>query len=443
MPGVFAHIDTIFALSTGRLPSGVAIIRLSGPHARTAISDMAGVVPRPRQLAYAVLRDAHEQVLDRGMVAYFPAPASFTGEDCAELHLHGGRAVVAAVLRELARMKGLRQADAGEFTRRAHLNGKMDLTSAEALADLIDAETEAQRRLAIENASGVHARLYTDWRARMTNVRALLESELDFADEGDVPDSLADEMERDIAELVQQIRTHLSGYRRAEIIRDGFRVAIVGPPNVGKSSLLNALARRDVAIVADEPGTTRDLIEVVLDLNGWKVIVTDTAGIRETQDKIELLGIARSRRAASEAHLLIILEDLNAADENGFELGRAEVLKVGTKSDLCRSEARANYDVVVSALTGEGIQNLLDHILAEAARYEGQSADPGPFRERQVQELNAALAALESVSTINRNNPELRAEQLRVAATAMGRLIGDIDVEDILDVVFSRFCIGK
>src|SRR5690606_35513565 len=254
--------------------------------------------------------DENGQVIDRGLVAFLPGPGSFTGEDCAEYHLNGSRAVVAAVLRRLGSMPGFRQAEAGEFTRRAFINGRLDLTAAEALSDLIIAETESQRRLAQANADGRQSRLYADWRARLLHARTMVEAELDFADEGDVPGSVAAVIWADVAELHDEMSAHLSGFEAAEIVREGFRVALLGAPNAGKSSLLNYLAGRDVAIVSDEPGTTRDVLEVPLDLGGAKVIVADMAGIREGAGKVESIGIERARRMASLADLVLVLIDL-------------------------------------------------------------------------------------------------------------------------------------
>lgn len=258
-------LDTIFALATGGLPSGVAIVRVSGPAVPSLIEDLSGQLP-PARVATLVTFSTHDGAIDRGLLLHFPSPASFTGEDCAEFHLHGGKAVVAAMLDALGRYPGLRLAEAGEFTRRAFVNGKIDLTATEALADLIAAETESQRRLSLANHAGAQRMLYEGWRRELLVLRSRAEASLDFSDEGDVADLDLDTGRTDLNALAEAVSGHLSSYRMAEIVRDGYRVALVGPPNVGKSSLLNALARRDVAIVTDVPGTTRDLVEVQLDL---------------------------------------------------------------------------------------------------------------------------------------------------------------------------------
>lgn len=304
--------ETIFALSSGALPSGVAVVRLSGPGTCSALEALAGKLPEPRHATLRTLRDSRGAILDRSLVLFFPGPQSFTGEDCGELHLHGGRAVVQAVLETLSGYPDFRLAEAGEFTRRAFLNGKLDLTEAEALSDLISAETEAQRRFALANAESRHRALYDGWRKTLIHARAMIEAELDFSDEEDVPGSVAERVWEEIAELRSSLECHAAGYRTAEIIREGFRVVILGAPNAGKSSLLNMLARRDIAIVTEEPGTTRDVLEAVLDVGGVKVIVTDTAGIRENPGRVEALGIDRAIDRAREADIILLLEDCNA-----------------------------------------------------------------------------------------------------------------------------------
>ncbi|MGD9916081.1 MAG: tRNA uridine-5-carboxymethylaminomethyl(34) synthesis GTPase MnmE, partial [Rhizobiaceae bacterium] len=327
--------DTIYALSSGRLPAGIAVVRISGRHARKALEVLAGTVPEPRQARFAVVRNGGGEELDRALKLYFPGPNSETGEDIAELHLHGGKALVAAVLAELSSMEGLRHAEAGEFTRRALLNGKIDLLSVEALGDLVAAETEGQRRFAQANNGAPQAALYSAWRERLVRARALIEAELDFADEADVPGSVSDQVWADVRALASEIERHIAGYRRAEIVRDGYQVVIVGPPNAGKSSLLNALARREAAIVSDEPGTTRDLVEVSLDLGGAKIVVTDTAGIRNGAGKVEGIGIERAKAKAAGADLVL---RVTAADAPDGDLRLPEVdaptLTVLAKSDL-------------------------------------------------------------------------------------------------------------
>lgn len=433
--------STIFALSSGALPSGVAVVRISGPDVRDALVALRGTVPPSRKLVLSRLIAADGSMLDHALVAFFPGPTSFTGEDCAELHLHGGRAVVSAVLARLGALPGFRSAERGEFTRRAFVNGKVDLTAAEALSDLLEAETEAQRRLAIANAEGRQHRLYEGWRGRLLQARALIEAELDFADEEDVPGSVADRVWADMDDLRREIADHMAGFRAAEIVRDGFKVAIIGAPNAGKSSLLNHLAGRDAAIVSDEPGTTRDPIELSLNIGGSKVVLTDTAGIRHVEPGVEALGIERSRRAAAEADLVLALEDI--ADPLHFDcLEGPETLRIGTKLDLVHQSER-RYDLTISTKTGEGVEALLALIERRSSqRLAGVESGPVPTRQRHVDLLSAAHAAL--LEALDPDlDLEMRAEGIRIAGLEIGRVSGAIEVEEILGAIFSKFCIGK
>jgi len=401
-----------------------------------ALKNLVGSLPDPRNVAYRSIRTRKGLTLDRGLVIFFPGPASFTGEDCAELHLHGGRAVVAAVLGELSGAEGTRHAEAGEFTKRAFLNGKLDLLEAEALGDLIQAETEAQRRFALSNASGQQSAIYQSWRERLLHARAMIEAELDFADEGDVPGSVSDSVWADMEALALDIRKHMSGFHKAEIIREGFRVAIVGAPNAGKSSLLNALARRDVAIVADEPGTTRDLIEVALDLNGYKILVTDTAGIREGAGTVESIGIDRARKAADRSDLILLLEE--PGGQSISVEANWEYVRIASKADLGGS--MGGSDISISAVTGMGIDALLQMIAERAALTTG-SAEVLPVRMRHMELLERTCDCLARAAD---DGPlELRAEELRKASDDLGRIAGRIDAEELLGAVFSNFCIGK
>lgn len=437
--------ETIVALSSGAVPSAIAIVRLSGPRVRQVLHTLSGEVPPPRTATLRALRSRDGMVLDRALLLFFPSPASFTGEDLAELHLHGGRAVVVAVLREISSMPGCRAAEAGEFSRRALLNGKMDLLAAEATADLIQAETEAQRRFAITNTGSGHALLYAQWRKRLIHARAMIEADLDFSDEADVPGSVADTVWPDMVRLADEVRAHLAGFSRSEMIRNGFRVVLLGAPNAGKSSLLNALAKRDVAIVTDEPGTTRDAVDVTLDLEGVKVVVTDTAGIRHTQGKAEAIGITRAIERAGEADLVLLIEDM--ADPRVFDRPSysADVVTIGTKSDIASNRVASNYDFVVSTIDGDGIADLLG-VIANRASVAGANIYDGeliPWKQRHADLLTTALHNLQ-VAASNETQPiELRCEDLRAAGDAIGRIAGHVDVEDLLDVVFSQFCIGK
>jgi tRNA modification GTPase len=434
---------TIYALSSGAPPSGVAVIRVSGPLAKVAIDGMCGVVPAGRTVKLVDIRDAKGELLDRGLVVVFSAPASFTGEDCAELHVHGGLASVAAVLSALGEIPGLRQAEAGEFTRRAFVNGKMDLTGVEALGDLISAETEMQRRFALANAGGRQFEAYHAWRARILHARAMIEAELDFADEGDVPGSVAESVWRDMAALVVEMQKQIDSARSGEILREGFRVVILGAPNAGKSSLLNRLAERDVAIVSDEPGTTRDLVEVVLDLGGVRTVVTDTAGLRDEPGRIEAMGIERALARASESDLVVVLEDMSLPSPIEVPDGR-EVLRVGSKADLfvgnidCR-----RFEFVLSSITGEGVERLIEEIRKAALERIGDwSSTALPSRLRHVELIRSALLNLEDALR-GGASLELRAEALRLAGDDVGGIVGTIGAEEVLGAIFSQFCIGK
>jgi tRNA modification GTPase len=433
--------DTIFALSSGSLPSGVAIVRISGSRVESALLRLCGSVPKERVATMRAFRGADGAIIDRGLVLRFGGPRSFTGEDVAELHVHGGRAVVAAVLRELGALDGFRQAEAGEFTRRAFLNGKLDLTGAEALADLISSETETQRRFALANAGGRQAELYGAWRQRILHARAMVEAELDFADEADVGETPSTAAWVDLRRLVGEIDAHLASYHRAEIIREGFRVVIVGAPNAGKSSLLNALVAREVAIVMAEAGTTRDLIEVPLDLGGVKVLVTDTAGLRVEAGPVETIGIERARERAAAADLVLLLTDLSMPIEVRERFGSVPVWRIGSKADLAKKATSMGYDHAISVRSGAGLDQLLAALGTAAAE---AAANTGvlPSRLRHVEFLarcrrNLALALDGSLDL------ELRAEELRSAGDALGRIVGSVDVEELLGAIFSQFCIGK
>lgn len=433
--------DTIFALSSGRLPSGVAVVRVSGPHVRTVLAAMAGGVPPTRQAVLRTIKAAAGEAIDRGLVLFFDGPASFSGEDSCEFHLHGGVASVAAVLSSLGDMPGLRLADAGEFTRRAFLNGKLDLTQAEGLADLIAAETEAQRRLALRNAEGGQRRVYEEWRKRILHGRAMIEAELDFADEADVPGSVADRIWADMQALERDIDTNLGSARAGEIVRNGFEVIILGAPNAGKSSLMNALARRDVSIITEEAGTTRDLVEVRLDLGGIRVNLIDTAGIRENPGRIEEIGIKKALIRSSDSDLVLLVEDASAPGTAPQVVIDGPLMRVGLKSDL--RSASIGYDLSVSARTGAGLDELRDAIGRLARMSASSVADATPVRERQARELTRCRDHLRDALALTSAGLEVRAEELRLAGDALARLVGRIDVEELLDVVFSQFCVGK
>ena len=352
--------DTIFAVSSGIGRAAVAVIRISGPQAKALGVAMAGRLPADRAVGYSLLRDpASGDVLDRALVLWFAAPRSFTGEDCLELQVHGGRAVVAAVLRAIGGFPSCRPAEAGEFTKRAFLNGKMDLSAVEGLADLIDSETELQRRQALRQYEGSLARTVDGWRLRLVEMMAQVEAGIDFADEGEAPDFVLDGLIADLTAMRGEVDVALASSRQGEIVREGFVVLISGPVNAGKSSLLNALARRDIAIVSEFPGTTRDLIEALIDVDGVPVVLVDSAGIRETDDPVERIGIARVRRRAREADLVLWLSE-RPEDDCGaaaYAAGGPPVVLVRTKADLACEPKGA--EVAISARTGTGLADLL------------------------------------------------------------------------------------
>lgn len=435
--------DTIYALSSGSLPAGVAIIRVSGPETADALVRLCGTLPPPRIATLRTIRTRNGETLDSGLVLYFPTPASFTGEDCCELQVHGGRAVVSAILDELAATGGLRHAEAGEFARRAFQNGKLDLVEVEGLADLIAAETEMQRRLAIEQSGGGQSALYAGWARRLTHSRAMIEAELDFADEDDVPGSVSAMIWDDVGRLRQEIDGHIARAGLAEIIRDGLKIVIAGEPNAGKSSLLNALARRDIAIVTEVAGTTRDVLSVDLSLAGFSVKLFDTAGLRETDELVEREGIRRARQVIADADLVLLLSEKPGyfrIDEVLPE--NVPVIRVATKVDRpSPSWAPSDADIFLSTRTGEGMADLLTALQSHLPDLAGRTALAMPSRKRHVDCLRQASAALER--SLISSDLELRAEQLRQAGDALGRITGRVDVESLLDVIFSEFCIGK
>ncbi|WP_245428876.1 tRNA uridine-5-carboxymethylaminomethyl(34) synthesis GTPase MnmE [Phyllobacterium phragmitis] len=435
--------DTIFALSSGRLPSGVAVIRISGAQVRFVVETISGETPEPRKAVYRQFRSPAGEVLDRGLLLFFPGPHSFTGEDCAEFHLHGGVAVVDRFLRELSSFESCRMAEPGEFTRRAFANGKMDLTVAEGLADLVSAETEGQRRLALQVASGAQRNLYMDWRRELIQARALIEAELDFADESDVPGSVSAKVWQAMRFLSEQIGRHLVDGERAAVFRDGFHVAIIGAPNAGKSSLLNMLAGRDVAIISEEAGTTRDLIEVKLDLGGIPVFLTDTAGLREADGHVERIGIERARARAASADLVLLLEDMSRPESVDLPDFEGAMWRVGNKKDLADPGNGERWTYQISARSGEGVDDLIEAITRSAVEKAGSIGDVVPTRHRHMDLLKATRQEINEAIEREDFPLELRAENLRRASQFLGRITGDVDVEDILDVIFSQFCIGK
>lgn len=430
--------DTIVALASGAGVAAVAVVRVSGPGTHAVLENLIGSSPVPREASLRRIGG-----IDRGLVLWFPGPASFTGEDMAELQVHGGRAVVKAVVEAVLATEGTRLAEPGEFARRAFENGKLDLTEVEGLADLVSAETEAQRRQALAQSEGGLRRLYEGWRAELLKAQSLMEAGLDFSDEADVAED-ATRMAGDVVEaLLPKIEAHLAD-KSGERLRDGFRVVIAGPPNAGKSSILNALAKRDVAIVSEEAGTTRDVIEVHLDIGGMPVIVADTAGLREGGGAVESEGIRRAVSRAQGADLVLWIVD--AAEPNpeaapGF--GGVPVLSVTNKSDLVsRSAAGSTSGLTMSAKTGEGLEALIAELGQRAGAGIGAHCAAPITRTRHRGELVSVRDALKRF--VNHDlEAELRAEELRIAAHHLGRLTGRIDVEEVLGAIFSEFCIGK
>jgi tRNA modification GTPase len=442
------HEQTIFALSSGRPPSAIAIVRVSGPQAGTALTSLAGKIPVPRMARRVLLHDTHQQPIDDALVLWFPAPGSATGEDVAEFHVHGGRAVLAALFAALSAFDNVRPAEPGEFTRRAFENGKLDLTEAEGLDDLIHADTDRQRRQALRHLKGLLGDKARDWRAQIIEASALIEAGIDFSDEGDVPAELIAPALARIKTLLGDIEEVLAAQGQSERLREGLVVAIAGPPNVGKSTLMNQLARREVAIVSPHAGTTRDIIEVQLDLDGYPVTVIDTAGIRDTDDPVEHEGVRRARARAAEADLVLWMID--AQHEQSRDQGAAPIWTVRNKIDLDTAKPGASSrrgsggaEFAISASRGDGIQQLIGALVGFAQDYFGSGEGGLIGRERQRRLLQETASALERSIRVIGEGEELAAEELRTAAHSLGRLLGRIDVEDILDAIFREFCIGK
>jgi tRNA modification GTPase len=448
--------QTIFALSSGRPPSAISIVRVSGPQTGAALTSLAGQIPMPRKATRALLRDAHRQPIDDAVVLWFPGPASVTGEDVAEFHVHGGRAVLAALFAALLGFADVRPAEPGEFTRRGFENGKLDLTEAEGLDDLIHADTDQQRRQALRQLKGLLGDKARDWRAQIIEASALIEAGIDFSDEGDVPAELIAPALAKIKMLLGEIQEVLAAQERSERLREGLVVAIAGPPNVGKSTLMNQLARREVAIVSPHAGTTRDIIEVQLDLDGYPVTVIDTAGIRKTDDPVEQEGVRRARARAAEADLVLWMMD--AQHEQRPQEAAAPLWTVRNKIDLdsvgadsakpspagvIGQERRPGSDFGISASRGDGIAELISALVGFARDHLGAGEVSLISRARQRKLLEEAADSLQRSIEVIGKGEELTAEELRAAAYSLGRLLGRVDVEDILDKIFRDFCIGK
>jgi tRNA modification GTPase len=457
-----SHInDTIFALSSGRPPAAIAVVRISGPHSRVALEKLIGRVPEPRKAALARVRDpANGEMIDEALALWFPGPRSETGEDTAELQLHGGRAVVAAVLAVLGKLDGFRLAEPGEFTRRAFENGQLDLTQVEALADLVSAETQAQRRQAFQQLRGLLGNRAELWRRQVIEAQALVEAGIDFSDEGDVPQGLVAWALGIVRPLAAEIAQAVAGAGRGERLREGLWVAIAGPTNAGKSTLLNRIAGREAAIVSPYAGTTRDLIEVHLDLHGYPVNLLDTAGVREaSEDPVEREGIRRAREATGRADLVLWVVDAEASGTVGSLTGHLEptgaeaarwivvnkvdLIDVQTGGKLKKGLADSSDVHFVSATNGQGLDILIASLTRFAAGF--FTSEPALVtRQRQhTILLEVADALARACASGEGAGDELVAEHLRRAATGLGRLTGRVDVEEILDVIFRDFCVGK
>ncbi len=465
--------QTIFAPASAAGKAGVAVFRISGKEARRVITDLCipHALPAPR---FAALRDIKHpksgEVIDRALVLFFPAPHSFTGEDVVEFHTHGGRAITNAVIDALSALPHFRLAEAGEFTRRAFENGKMDLTEAEAIADLIHAETEAQRKQALRQLDGALGRIYEDWRARLSRSLAYMEAAIDFSDE-ELPPDMLEKQSAVLCALREEIAAHLNDNHRGERLREGFSIAILGAPNAGKSSLLNALARREAAIVSPTAGTTRDVIEVHLDIAGYAVTLADTAGLRDSSDAIENEGIRRAHVHAQRADLkLLVFDGTLEPDAETLALIDADALIIVNKADKIQnppSHATAGIPlplreglgaglvglvshskfgscvlpVLISAHTGEGIDTLLQKLAQEIDRRFTDKGTPPLTRARHRSALEECVAHIDRA--LQAPMADLRAEDVRLAMRSLGRITGRVDVEDLLDIIFRDFCIGK
>lgn len=439
---------TIFAIASGMSRAAIAVLRLSGPATQTIVKRLAGTELAPRRACLVTFTDpATGEAIDRGIAIFFPGPRSFTGEDCAEFHVHGGRAVIAGLITAIGRLPGTRHAEPGEFTRRALLNGKMDLSEVEGLADLIEAETQAQRRQALRQMNGALGRQAALWRAALLEAAALIEAEIDFSEESDAPVSVSRRVGGLLAPVRDALEAELSAGRAGEKIREGLTIVIAGPPNAGKSTLLNALARRDVAIVSPEAGTTRDALEVHLDLAGSPVTLIDTAGLREASDKIEKIGVARALEKAKAADLILWLSEAGQPAELEGRIARevegAPLWPIFTKCDLPGACRQAMDGLPISAETGQNLDILTDRLTRFAASMTSSGYAGLITRERHRKAFAAAAQSLTRILT-NLDSPvELLAEDLRSALFSLQRITGLIDVEDILGEIFSRFCIGK
>jgi len=435
--------ETIYALSSGQGRAGVAVIRISGGQASIVLEAMCGCLK-------SIVHPDSGDLLDQALVLWFPAPGSFTGEDVVELHIHGGPAVIDGVMEALGCVAHMRMAQAGEFTRRAFYNGKVDLTGVEAIADLVAAETAAQKKQALAQMRGGLSELLDNWRHRLIKILAYLEAGIDFSDEEDVGADVNQHMLENILDLKNDMIAHLNDGKSGERLRNGLQVVIAGPPNAGKSSVLNALARRDVAIVSQQAGTTRDIIDVHLDLEGFPVTLSDTAGIRDSSDDIEKEGVYRARKRLQSADIILWTTDASLPEAAyDFELDSDQVLiRLRNKHDIDSAriipiESTSDAVINISAKTGTGLDRLLHHITGIAVNLQSCGEAAVITRARHRDALARAAAALFKILDTPRLPDELIAENLRICARELGRVTGRVDVEDLLDVIFNDFCVGK
>ncbi len=444
--------DTIYALSSGSGRAGVAVIRVSGSHSLDMLQSLCDGEFLPRH-AYlkTISHPLSGELLDRALVLWFPAPGSFTGEDVVELHIHGGGAVIAAVMEAIGSVEGLRMAEAGEFSRRAFYNGKLDLTGIEAISDLVAAETEQQRRQALAQMCGGLSERLNQWRDRLVHIQAYVEAGIDFSDEGDVSEDVNRHMFSNIRDLKKEIACHLDDQRAGERLRDGLQVVIAGPVNAGKSSLLNSLAQRDVAIVSDKAGTTRDVIEVHLDLNGFPVTVSDTAGLRDGGEEIEEEGVRRARKKLGKADVILWTTDSTIEEVTcDFPIDSDQsLIRLRNKCDIdsgteyATSVKSEGPVLMISARTGAGLDKLVESITDIAMTIQSGAEKAVITRARHREALVRIVDVLSKILDTPHLAEELIAENLRICARELGRLTGRVDVEDLLDVIFNDFCVGK
>lgn len=438
------RLDTICALASGTPPAALAVLRISGPHTRSiAVKLLKSGLPQPRRATLGRLIDPHGQAIDEVLATYMPGPRSFTGEDVLELTLHGGSIIVERALQAICE-SGARLAEPGEFSRRAFEAGRLDLTQAEAIADLIDAESQAQLDQALKQYDGALANIYADWREGLTEILALLEASIDFPDEDDAPEEVDVPSLHLLSELQDALQAALESGHVTERIRDGFRVAILGEPNAGKSTLLNQLAGRDAAIVTDIPGTTRDIVEVRLKLGGYLVWFMDTAGLRETENPVEQEGVRRAKRAATEADVRLWVYDIEKGPAPHFEVGPNDIL-IANKADLEVDVDVSRETLSISAKAGTGVATVIDRVKQAITKTGASSPAPIITRARHRQGVEAALASLnEAAQQIECGvGAEFAAESVRRAAQSLASLTGDVETEAVLGAVFSQFCIGK